>query len=143
MTGEKAAEEEVEAEYEQENAISSDGLSKPKKKKKRKKKKPGPVLVPQEPIAKPPARGLKESAFTDFACQYGQTNPPTIPVADLFKGRELPIGELHVHPGDHNAYRETSTECRAKDLLNKDMYKIFHYLIINWMIGHNCYVHHG
>jgi methionyl aminopeptidase len=102
---------------------SAEGTKKNKKKRKKKKKNGGAVkLVVKEPCLKPPARGLKDTAFTDYYVKYGQTDPPTIPVAELFKGKEFPTGEIQNHPGEGNSFRETSEEARARDRLNDDLY---------------------
>ena len=100
--------------------------AKKKKKKKRKKKKKGSATSAataakigeiREPCKKPPdQRGLKDTAFTDYYVKYGQTDPPTIPVADLFPGgnnKELPQGEIQ------QTYRETSAEAAALDNLQR------------------------
>ena len=104
------------------------GASKKKKKRKNKKKKKkaatGNGAIPQvkEPSQKPPALGLKATAFTDYYVKYGQTDPPTIPVAELFAGRELPVGEMQPHALESQTYRETSEEVRARDRLQEDLY---------------------
>lgn len=115
-------------EEEGDDAGGEAGAGKKKKRKKRKKKKKngsgsGVALGPtKEPSLKPPARGLKETAFTDYFVKYGQTDPPTIPVADLFKGKEFPIGEIQPHTHVNQTYRETSEETRAMDRLQEDLY---------------------
>ena len=52
---------------------------------------------PKPPSQKPRQRGLLPTAFTDEHVQYGQTDPPTIPVALLFQPhppqQPLPCGE--------------------------------------------------
>ena len=87
---------------------------KSKKKKKKKKKSADATETPtgeiREPEKKPPARGLKETAFTDYYVRYGQTDPPTIPVADLFQGKALPIGELQPY---EQTYRKTTQEVQS------------------------------
>lgn len=100
------------------------GKKKKKKKKRKKKKKSGNSieLVVKEPSQRPPALGLKETAFTDYYVKYGQTDPPSITVADLFKGKEFPKGEVLAHPGEGQSYRETDKECRARDRLQEDLY---------------------
>jgi methionyl aminopeptidase len=104
---------------------------KSKKKKKKKKKKAGNAAsetnggtpsngtTTKEPCRKPPGLGLNPTAFTDYYVKYGQTDPPTIPVADLFRNKTLPTGEILPHPGD--TQRETSEECRARDRLQEDL----------------------
>ena len=54
--------------------------------------------------------------------KYGQTNPPTIPVTELFKGREYPVGEITEHPDENVTHRMTSEEARARDRLQEDLY---------------------
>eukprot|EP00980_Cylindrotheca_fusiformis_P012804 scaffold3151_cov110-Cylindrotheca_fusiformis.AAC.2 len=98
-----------------------------KKRKKKKKKKKGSALFQlaeiQEPSEQPPHRGLLPTAFTDAHVKYGQTNPPTIPVSEVFRGREFPKGEIQPHALESQSYRETSAECRARELMSEDLYK--------------------
>jgi len=69
---------------------------KKKKKKKKGKKKPAPSAVaPTTGTQTPHSRKL--TGFTDYYTAYGQTNPPTRPVADLFPNGEFPIGEIQPH----------------------------------------------
>lgn len=119
-------------------ANGDQGAKKKKKRKKKKKKKNGggttngeatngggttkSKFVIQEPSLRPPARGLKDTAFTDYYVKYGQTEPPTIPVADLFAGTAPPIGEIQRHTLASQSYRETSEEVRARDRLQEDLY---------------------
>jgi len=120
--------EEDEDDDEEENGEQgADGAAKKKKKKKRKKKKKkkggaGGAGAVKEPSLKPPALGLKETAFTDYYVKYGQTEPPTIPVETLFTGKQLPVGEIQKHELESQTYRETSEECRARDRLQEDLY---------------------
>ena len=107
---------------------------KKKRKKKKKKKKSSATNATNEdgsatatggtvPSQKPHGRLLKDTAFTDYFVKYGQTNPPTIPVSDLFSNNEFPIGEIEPHPlPEINTYRETSAEKRANDRLQEDVY---------------------
>lgn len=100
---------------------------KKRKKKKKKKKKAdgggGVAMVVKEPSQKPPHLGLKATAFTDAHVKYGQTEIPSIPVADLFKGRELPVGELQPHALESQTYRETNSEVKARDRMLEDVYR--------------------
>ena len=99
-----------------------------KKKKKKKKKKSGSAsggaTAGGTPSKKPHSRMLGEKAFTDYYLNYGQTEPPTIPVSKLFeeKGLEYPEGEITPHPLESNTYRETSAEKRAHDRMQSDIY---------------------
>lgn len=95
---------------------------KKRKKKKKKKKGPGLALTIGTPSKKPPSRGLKESAFTDYYVKYGQTEPPTVPVADLFAGKEFPAGEILSHRLESQKFRETSEEVLARDRIQDDLY---------------------
>jgi methionyl aminopeptidase len=53
--------------------------------------------------------------FTDSYVAYGQTDPPSIPVAELFEPGTYPQGEILEHPGDFNTFRVTSEEKRAAE----------------------------
>jgi methionyl aminopeptidase len=126
----------IENEDEEEDEIEADQNAAPEvkaKKKKRKKKSKakqqqggnaaaaaaaGPV---KEPAVKPEFRGLKETAFTDYFVKHGQTDPPTIPVADLFKGKEWPTGEVSPHPNSSASSRESAAELRAREVLHEDL----------------------
>jgi methionyl aminopeptidase len=130
---------------EEDDEGGDDGAAKKKKrKKKKKKKKPAaagngdvsaeatsiasggnsapPAIVAKEPMQKPPHLGLKATAFTDAHVKYGQTDPPTIPVQQLFRGKEYPLGEIQPHALESQSYRETSAEVRARDRLQEDLY---------------------
>lgn len=50
-----------------------------------------------------------------------QTDPPSIPVADLFPSGDFPEGEIQ-HYKDDNLWRTTSEEKRAQERLEKPMY---------------------
>ncbi|KAF7495089.1 Methionine aminopeptidase 2 [Sarcoptes scabiei] len=55
-----------------------------------------------------------------------QTNPPSIPIKDLFPDRNYPVGLELLHPGvDENTsiYRTTSAENKAKDEACEDLYQ--------------------
>lgn len=107
------------------------GGGKKKKKKKPKKKKKGPVSkqAPPSSIA-PPATGKNGETpsqeqvhrllrgKTDYYVVYGQTNPPTKCVAELFPNGGFPIGEIQPHgktryPDPHSSWaRQTDEERR-------------------------------
>ena len=109
-----------------------EGAQTKKKKKKRKKKKkksgaPAPPAAPTgggNPSLKPHGRFLGKDYCTDYYLVHGQTNPPTIPVSELFEGKdkEYPVGEITPHPLESNTYRESSAEKRAHDRLQEDIY---------------------
>jgi methionyl aminopeptidase len=112
-----------------EEVEGGEATKKKKRKKKKKKKKKGAggggggaQLLVKEPVNKPPHLGLLPTAFTDAHVKYGQTEIPTIPVVDLFKGREYPIGEIQPHALESQTYRETSAEVRARDRMMDDLY---------------------
>src|SRR5687767_4989578 len=115
----KEDEEEDEDDEEENGGVEQDGTKKKKKKKKKRKKKRAPGVVStdsvtttgsKEPCQRPPHRGLLSTAFTDAHVKYGQTDPPTIPVAELFRDREYPIGEIQNYGLESQTYRETSEE---------------------------------
>ena len=109
------------------DAANGGGGGKKKRKKKKKKKKkagsgtPGPGPK-KEPSQRPPHLGLLPTAFTDQHVQYGQTEIPTIPVKDVFRGLEFPKGEIQPHTLESQTYRETDAEVRARDRLQQDLY---------------------
>ena len=98
--------------------------SKKKKKSKKKSKKSGPVTY-THPQKKAPFRGV--CGFTDSYVLLGQTEPPSIPVAELFGDTPYPIGELQNHPGDFNTYRITSEEKRDAERMLTDLYSSVRY----------------
>ncbi|RLO09759.1 hypothetical protein DYB28_004494 [Aphanomyces astaci] len=102
-------------------AVGGDAAAKKKNKKKNKKKKKKAAATAAGPGTKlPPFRGV--TGFTDSYIQYGQTEPPTIPVAKLFAVGSFPKGEEQNHPGDFNTYRITSEELRAAERENEAFY---------------------
>ncbi|RQM23275.1 hypothetical protein B5M09_004448, partial [Aphanomyces astaci] len=102
-------------------AEGGDAAAKKKNKKKNKKKKKKAATTAAGPGTKlPPFRGV--TGFTDSYIQYGQTEPPTIPVAKLFAVGSFPKGEEQNHPGDFNTYRITSEELRAAERENEAFY---------------------
>ncbi|CAM9434281.1 unnamed protein product [Phaeothamnion confervicola] len=68
----------------------------------------------------PLSRGVQ--GFTDSYITYGQTEPPTIPVAQLFPEGGFPVGEIQEHPGENNAHRISSEEKRALERMSAEMY---------------------
>jgi methionyl aminopeptidase len=126
------------------DAAGGDAGAKKKKRKKRKKKKKalgssgtgeatdgaslgekavavGVFVNGKVPTQKFCGRGINEKAFTDYYVQYGQTDPPTIPVADLFAGKPFPVAEIQRYTSDSQTYRETSEEVRARERLQEDL----------------------
>ena len=51
-----------------------------------------------------------------------QTDPPSIPVADLFPDGEFPLGEFQDYKDD-NLWRKTSAEKREQERLEKPLYE--------------------
>lgn len=51
---------------------------------------------------------LRFLAF-DKSTRYGQTEPPTIPVDELFEEGSFPEGEILEHPRDFNSFRVRET----------------------------------
>eukprot|EP00339_Tiarina_fusa_P005152 CAMPEP_0117022526 /NCGR_PEP_ID=MMETSP0472-20121206/16917_1 /TAXON_ID=693140 ORGANISM="Tiarina fusus, Strain LIS" /NCGR_SAMPLE_ID=MMETSP0472 /ASSEMBLY_ACC=CAM_ASM_000603 /LENGTH=478 /DNA_ID=CAMNT_0004728405 /DNA_START=229 /DNA_END=1668 /DNA_ORIENTATION=+ len=108
------------------------GAAKKKKRKKKKKKKKkaggaggaGGALQIKEPSKKPTFRGLLPTAFVDAGVKYGQTDPPTIPVKDLFQSKPYPVGEIQPHTllESQTSFRESQAEIRARDIMHEDLY---------------------
>eukprot|EP01114_Cavostelium_apophysatum_P009659 TRINITY_DN2288_c0_g1_i1.p2 TRINITY_DN2288_c0_g1~~TRINITY_DN2288_c0_g1_i1.p2 ORF type:complete len:463 (-),score=141.48 TRINITY_DN2288_c0_g1_i1:2035-3423(-) len=135
----KKTEEEV-----KEHVPANGGESEAAKKKKKKKKKKKPAAEGDAPAntsvganqqtsggaKKPTAISKKETPADPHdirvlgrgAFRYGQTNPPTIPVAELFPNGGFPEGEIQQYKDD-NLWRTTSAEKRELDRLNSDLYE--------------------
>ena len=86
------------------DAPSGDGSKKKKKKKKKNKGKKKTAAAGGAAVsAVAPTTGTKLPAsrclggFTDYYTKFGQTEPPSRPVADLFPGGEFPVGEILSH----------------------------------------------
>ncbi|CAK4079300.1 unnamed protein product [Aphanomyces euteiches] len=123
-------EEEVEDDDEEEEVAgeanpSGDAAAKKKKKKNKNKKKKAAAAPSGAGTKLPPFRGV--TGFTDSYIQYGQTEPPTIPVAKLFEVGSFPKGEEQPHPGDFNTFRTTSEEKRALERENEAFYDRIRY----------------
>ena len=108
-----------------ENGENGDSAEGAKKKKKRKKKKKGGggggAAAAAEPTKVPPSLGV--TGNTDYYVRYGQTEPPTIPIEQLFPGGNFPVGEIQDHPGEFNVFRKESAEKRAQDNLCFEVYE--------------------
>ncbi|KXJ25397.1 methionine aminopeptidase 2B [Exaiptasia diaphana] len=74
------------------------------KKKKKKKKKPGSA----------------SQGETNKPAATQQTDPPTVPISQLFPNNNYPIGELMSYKDD-NLWRETSEEKKALDRMHDDI----------------------
>jgi methionine aminopeptidase len=71
------------------------------------------------PSRVPGFRGV--DGFTDSYIAVGQTDPPSIPIFELFRGGPFPAGQVVDHPGDFNTFRVTSEEKRALDRASSDV----------------------
>ncbi|OWZ12309.1 Methionine aminopeptidase, partial [Phytophthora megakarya] len=69
----------------------------------------------------PQFRGVQ--GCTDSLLSIGQTDPPSIPIAELFPDGYFPIGEIQNHPGDFNSFRVTNDEKRALDRTQEGQYE--------------------
>lgn len=56
--------------------------------------------------------------------QFGQTNPPTIPIIELFKDGKYPEGEIQKYPVDERTAKDrfTNEEKKAIDAAHSDLY---------------------
>jgi methionyl aminopeptidase len=128
--------EDVDDDEDEDDKQEGGGEKKKKKRNKKKKKKNSTKEGEACAIARPPT-GVPEKVphsrliggFTDYYVALGQTEPPTIPVADLFPNKIYPEGEIMPHGlskypvADSFFYRETAEEKRAKErLLNEELY---------------------
>ncbi len=107
---------------EEESGVAGEGGKKKKKKKKSNKKKAksttaGTVSIAGVPSKRPESRLLE--GYTDYYVKYGQTEPPTRIVADLFPNGGFPVGEIQPHgktryPNPSSSYvRESEEEKRC------------------------------
>jgi len=104
------------------DAADATGAKRKKKKKKKKKGAGGGAATSgaQEPSKLPPFLGV--SGFVDDYVRHGQTDPPSIPIAELFEPGHFPEGQILAHPHDFNAFRMDSEEKRAQDHLSFEVY---------------------
>lgn len=88
---------------------------KKKKKRNRKKKKGG---AGNENV------GIGTNPSATAGSQYGQTNPPTKPMVELFKEHVYPIGEIQKYPIDDRTAvdRFTNEEKKAIDAAHNEIY---------------------
>ena len=95
---------------------ASEGASTTGKKKRRRRKKKS-----KTGSKAPLNRGVK--GFTDYYVKYGQTEPPTRPVAELFPDGKFPEGEIMEYADEANRYRVTSEEKRALERMSEETYQ--------------------
>jgi methionyl aminopeptidase len=103
-------------------ATSNTTADKKKKKKKKKRKKSGAAAAAAAPSTniaplKPHGRGLGDTHSTNYYTKYGQTEPPTIPIASLFPKQDFPLGEIQSYTN-----RITTEEQRSLDRLQPEFY---------------------
>ena len=98
------------------SGVDGTGKKKKKKKKATKKKAKAPVITATG--SKLPESRLLDG-YTDYYIKYGQTDPPTRLVADLFPNGGFPEGETQPHgktkyPNPHSSFlRVTAEEARS------------------------------
>mmetsp|Transcript_32861 Transcript_32861/g.79524 ORF Transcript_32861/g.79524 Transcript_32861/m.79524 type:complete len:475 (-) Transcript_32861:404-1828(-) len=125
------------------------GVDAPKKKKKKKKASSSANgLTKGTPSNKAEGRMLDEGSFTDYYVAHGQTDPPSIPVIDLFRGEDdddaaraslplFPEGEIQEHPLESNSHRISSAELRQNERLASDLYsKLRHASEVHRQVRH-------
>ncbi len=133
-----AGEDEEGDDDEDEDEEAADGggnvAKKGKKKKKRSKKKKAAA-----PSGTKVAHSRCLTGYTDYYVKYGQTDPPTKLVSELFPNGGFPTGEICPHgktkyPDPYSCYaRETEEEKRATErLLHDELYE---------RVRHACEVH--
>lgn len=124
------------------NSIESVNIGPDKKKKKKSKKKVGeengednngcnevpevPVTVKEEVEPNSESQQNKKKKNKKKKGAVVQTNPPTVPIKDLFPSGQFPEGQIMEHPVGENdttaKNRFNSEEARAIDRLQLDMY---------------------
>jgi len=120
-----------------------------KKKKKKKKKSAANGLTKGTPSNKAEGRMLAEGSFTDYYVAHGQTEPPSIPVVNLFRGDDddgnttntnlppFPEGEIQEHPLESNVHRISSEELRAQERIQSNLYsKLRHASEVHRQVRH-------
>ena len=131
-------------------------------KEKKKKKKPSAAngnagLARGTPSQKAEGRMLNEGSCTDYYIAHGQTEPPSIPVIQLFRGEggddvgkqengkssnnnslaPFPVGEIQEHPLESNIHRISSAELRQSERLSSDLYsKLRHASEVHRQVRH-------
>lgn len=106
--------EDSEDEEEDGAAAGEGGVTKKKKKRKPKKKK-------NKVAGTKPAVGRLLGGFTDYYTKYGQTEPPTRPVADLFPDGVFPTGEIQDHGKTKDPCLDGGWQKRISDAERKEM----------------------
>jgi len=106
------------------------GKSKKKRKKKKKPSAAAGFVVEGTPCDPAASSGTKDANQTKPSSKSGknitQTNPPSIPIRDLFPKSDFPIGEILEHPTLDNqtaVNRMTSEEKKALDSGMQEVYK--------------------
>lgn len=100
---------------------------------------------------------LNEGSCTDYYIAHGQTEPPSIPVIQLFRGEggddvgkqengkssnnnslaPFPVGEIQEHPLESNIHRISSAELRQSERLSSDLYsKLRHASEVHRQVRH-------
>ncbi|RLN60215.1 hypothetical protein BBJ28_00003723 [Nothophytophthora sp. Chile5] len=102
-----------------EAAAGGEDCSKSKSKKKKRKKRAAAKASSGSKL--PLCRGV--SGYLDSYVSVGQSDPPSIPVAQLFPSGKFPVGEIADHAGDWNTFRRTSEEKRALEREHQEQYE--------------------
>ena len=103
------------------------------------------------PSNKAEGRMLNDGSFTDYYVACGQTEPPSIPVVELFRdfvGDDesdgvshlpvFPVGEIQEHPLESNVHRISSAELRQNERMTSDLYsKLRHASEVHRQVRHH------
>ena len=110
-------------------AASSAGKKKKKKKKKKKAGGGGGGGGGNKPVPSKRAECRLLGGFTDYYVALGQTEPPTIPIVNLFKPGTFPKGEILEYnmngKQEFNAYRATDPAKMASDKSKEEYYDMY------------------
>ena len=101
------------------------------KKKKKKKKKPKKKKTPSNfGTLLPKSRLL--TGFTDYYTKYGQTDPPTKPVEELFPKGDFPLGEIQPHGKSRYPLADSRTTRITEAEKRYSYYRLFYeYTLMN------------
>ena len=90
-----------------------------RRKEKKKKKSDGSGLTKGTPKSKADGRMLNEGSFTDYYVAHGQTEPPSIPVVNLFRGEAEEENEMVEDNSNNNNGDDSSNNNNPQSKNNR------------------------
>lgn len=112
-------------EEEPENEGGTDKKKRKRKKKSKKKSNVAKEVVFEMPkdIELTPPLSRKLGGNTNYYMKYGQTNPPTVPIFELFPSKNYPLGEMMEHSVTKFPISNSTTRCSLEE--KRYVYAIF------------------